>query len=166
MVLMLFDSSEKGLSEELNSHRHEQVSCNEVARESIAYTNQLFPELSVSFETTLPDSFCIESNRLYLMRSLREFLYNSAKYSDGKNIVLKVSETADTIRFVFEDTGPGIAEEYRDLMFVTFTKVNDLSEGLGLGLPLARRHIINLGGTLTLDTTYTAGCRFVIDFPK
>ena len=27
----------------------------------------------------------------------------------------------------------------------------NLSEGLGLGLPLARRHIINLGGTLTLE---------------
>ena len=51
-------------------------------------------------------------------------------------------------------------------MFMPFTKVNDLSEGLGLGLPLSKRHVQNLGGELTLDTTYREGCRFVIELPK
>jgi len=50
-------------------------------------------------------------------------------------------------------------------MFTPFTKVNDLSEGLGLGLPLCRRHILNLGGNLTLDANYHDGCRFVIELP-
>ena len=66
---------------------------------------------------------------------------------------------------VFEDTGTGIAEEYRELMYEPFTKVNDLSEGLGLGLPLAKRHVLNLGGDLFLDTSYHDGCRFVIELP-
>ena len=165
MVLMLYDSSDVGLAEERSSQR-ELVSCNEIARESIGHTNDHFPHLQIRFETSLPDTFCIMTNRLYLMRSLREILYNSAKYSDGEHVALLLSETDDAVRFVFEDTGPGIAEEYHDLIYTPFTKVDDLSEGLGLGLPLAKRHIVNLGGRITLDTTYHEGCRFIIELPK
>ena len=51
-------------------------------------------------------------------------------------------------------------------MFTPFSKVDDLSEGLGLGLPLTKHHIERLGGTLTLDTDYHDGCRFIIEMPK
>ena len=144
----------------------EEVSCNDVARESITYTYQHFPEISIDFQTELPDTCCIYASRIFLMRSLREILYNSCKYSDGQNISLHIQEGPTTVRFVFEDTGPGIPENYRAYMFETFSKSDDLSEGLGLGLPLAKRHIENMGGTLMLDTTYHEGCRFIIELPK
>lgn len=167
MVLMLFDSSDTGITEELsNNSLKEDVSCNEAARESISYTNVHFPSLSVHFKTCLPDSFCIRAHRVYLIRSLRELLYNAAKYSDGKHISLQVDQTETAVRFVFEDKGPGMPEEYGDKIFKLFSKVNDLSEGLGLGLSLVKRHITNMGGTITLDTSYHEGCRFIIEMPK
>ena len=49
--------------------------------------------------------------------------------------------------------------------FKFFAKVDDLSEGLGLGLPLTKRHAQNLGGDLTLDDNYHDGCRFIIELP-
>ncbi|MBQ8656307.1 MAG: Cache 3/Cache 2 fusion domain-containing protein [Prevotella sp.] len=165
MVLMLYDSSESGQSEELLSHRQQQVFCNEIARESIASTHQHFPRLPIKFETSLPDTFYIRSNALYLMRSMREILYNSAKYSDKEQITLQVSATADVVRFVFSDTGPGIDEADHQQLYQPFYKVSDLSEGLGLGLPLTKRHVQNLGGTLTLDTDYHEGCRFIMELP-
>ena len=166
MVLMLFDSSARGATEELYANRDEEVSCNEIAHESIAHTNEHFPNLPIAFTTDLPDDFYINTNRLYLMRSIRELLYNAAKYSDGQNISLRVSEMGSMVRFIVEDTGPGIAAEDSDRLFEMFTKVNDLTEGLGLGLALAKRHIQNLGGDLFLDPSYHAGCRFIIELPK
>ena len=167
MVFMLFDSSETGKSEEQSSgQQYEQVACNEVARESISQTLTHFPGLSIALETSLPDSFRIRANRLLLLRSLREMLYNSAKYSDGKHIVFKVSQTPTGVRFIFTDTGPGIPPDYRSQMFVPFSKHDDLSEGLGLGLSLSRRHIMNMGGSLQLDENYHDGCRIIIDLPK
>ena len=166
MVLMLYDSSDTGISQARSSNMQEEVSCNDVARESITYTYQHFPEISVDFQTELPDTYCIYASHIFLMRSLREILYNSCKYSDGQNISLHIQEGPSTIRFVFEDTGPGIPENYRGYMFETFSKSDDLSEGLGLGLPLAKRHIENMGGTLMLDTTYHEGCRFIIELPR
>ena len=167
MILMLFDSSDTGLTKELSdSQMREAVSCNEVARESIADTTEHFPQLDILFETTIPDTLYIHTNRLYLMRSLREILYNAAKYSDGKHVALKITETENAIHFTIEDKGIGISESYHDSMYQFFSKVNDLSEGLGLGLPLSQRHVSNLGGTLTLDTSYQEGCRFIVEIPK
>ena len=166
MVLMLFDSSDIGISEELNSHKHEPVSCNDVCRESIMFTNLHFPDLPIQFSTEVDDDFSIPTNHLYLMRSIREILYNAGKYSDGQHIALYVRLTETTVRIIIEDKGPGIAANESDALFKPFIKSNDLSEGLGLGLPLSRRHIQNLGGDLRLDTDYHEGCRFIIELPR
>lgn len=166
MVKMLFDSSVRGSTEELYANRDEEVSCNEVAHESMANVLEHFPELVIKYATDLPDDFFINTNRHYLVRSVRELLFNAAKYSDGQNVCLRVSEMGSMVRFIVQDTGPGIAEEDIARLFEMFTKVNDISEGLGLGLALSRRHILNLGGDLILDTNYRAGCRFIIELPK
>jgi signal transduction histidine kinase len=51
-------------------------------------------------------------------------------------------------------------------MFDPFAKVDDFTEGLGLGLPLTKQHVMRLGGELTFDTSYKKGCRFIIDIPR
>jgi signal transduction histidine kinase len=99
------------------------------------------------------------------MRALRELLYNSAKYSDGQNIKLIVERKDNIVRFVVEDTGKTITEADSKNIFKFFMKVDDLTEGLGLGLPLAKRHAQTLGGDLILDTNYHDGCRFIIEIP-
>jgi signal transduction histidine kinase len=143
-----------------------------VAREAVSYIKLHYPKLNVGIQTSVPDSFCMQTSRMYLMRSLREILYNSAKYSDGQHVMLYVEavpagegQTPTSVRFIVEDTGKGIAEADRELMFKFFAKVDDLSEGLGLGLPLAKRHARNLGGDLTLDVDYHDGCRFILELP-
>ena len=165
MLQMLFDSSDTGLSEELNSQKHDLILCNDVAREAIENTNLHYPNLQISFQSELADDFCIKGNRLYLMRALRELLYNSAKYSDGQHVSLHVTPTDCNIQYIVEDTGKSITEADRETIFKFFTKVDDLTEGLGLGLPLAKRHAQNLGGDLILDTSYQEGCRFIIEVP-
>ena len=165
MLQMLFDSSDTGLSEELNSQKHDLILCNDVAREAIENTNLYYPNLQISFQSELADDFCIKGNRLYLMRALRELLYNSAKYSDGQHVSLHVTPTDCNIQYIVEDTGKSITEADRETIFKFFTKVDDLTEGLGLGLPLAKRHAQNLGGDLILDTSYQEGCRFIIEVP-
>ena len=169
MSLMLFDSSPRGITEEQFANKDERVFCNEMAQTCIANIGLMYPDqpdLGITLETTLPYNFYIRTNRLFLTRSIQELLYNATKYSDRQHIVLQLSEEGDSVRFVVQDTGPGIAEEESTRLFEMFTKVNDLSDGLGLGLPLAMRHITNLGGDLTLDANYHDGCRIIIQMPK
>ena len=166
MIIMLLDSSSPTGDEKLITNRSEEVSCNEVARECIDYTVGHFPLLKVNFETELSDDVHILTNRLYLMRSIRELLYNAAKYSDGENVSLHVSQNNIHVLFIVQDVGPGLSDQTEEFIFKPFVKIDNLSEGLGLGLPLTKRHALFLGGDLIYDETYHEGCRFIIEMPK
>ena len=165
MVLMLLDSSDVGLSEEMKSLKEEHILVNKMARDCISNVYAQYPDSSIAFATSISDQFSLHTSKLYLVRSLLELLYNAAKYSDGKHIILRVAKIGKMLRFVVEDKGPGINKAYMNQMFVPFTKVNNLSEGLGLGLPLTKRHAKNLGGDLIIDTSYIEGCRIILELP-
>lgn len=166
MVIMLYDSSVRSLNKDFRLCEDDIVSCNEIARESIASIEEYFPDVPMNFKSEVADSLTLHTNRLYLKRILRELLFNACKYSDCKNIWLRVSENESLVRFTVEDTGPGIADEYASQLFELFSKSSDLTEGLGIGLPLTRRHVQDLGGEIRLDTDYKDGCRFIIEFSK
>ena len=166
MILMLYDSSEAGASEEKKCKRQDELSCNEIARESISYTKMHNPGVLIRFETTVPDSLYILTNRVYLTRTLRELLYNAAMHSDKKHIQMRVVHTSTHILFMVEDRGPGLPQEALYMIDDPFTKMDETSQGLGLGLPLCKRHAVNLGGDLILDPNYHDGCRFILQLPK
>jgi len=138
----------------------------QAAQEAADVIRQHYPDVDISIHTQLADDFALITNRNYFMRSLLELLYNAAKYSDGKHIELQVSADEAMVNFVVQDQGNGIPESEIEHLFKFFTKVDDLSEGLGLGLPLAKRHAQNLGGDVVLDPTYHAGCRFILTIPN
>ena len=166
MVQMLSDSSELAITHGFFSPKSDFISCNTVAQECIDYTRERFPKVTIHFTTDLSDSTNILTNHLFLMRTLRELLFNAAKYSDGQHITLRITETSSTIQFIVEDVGPGVPPELQHLLFKPFVKVDDLSEGLGLGLPLSKRHALNLGGDLLYDADYHDGSRFILEIPK
>lgn len=70
---------------------------------------------------------------------------------------------AHTQQFIVSDTGPGIPEEARADLFRPFTQVGDLTQGDGLGLPICSLMATKMNGSLTLDTGFTRGARFVLD---
>lgn len=166
LTLMLYDSSDAGIADKTRYLRNNVFSCNELAKECINYTLRNFHIKDIQLESELADSVCIKSNHLYMMRTLREMLYNAAKYSDGQHITLRITQTEANVRFIIEDIGPGLPEELIDIMYIPFTKTDNLSEGLGLGLPLCKSHVAGLGGELTYDSSYKKGCRFIIELPK
>ena len=165
MVMMLFDSSDNGKAETANCDKREMVACNDVCQVVLKFTTKNHPDIPVEYKTELADDFCIHTNYRYLEYSLEELLSNAIRYSDQQHISLHVTRNEEFVRFVVQDTGNGIAEADRDNIFKFFTKVDDFSEGLGLGLPLTKRHAETLGGNLILDTTYHEGSRFIFEIP-
>ena len=165
MVMMLFDSSDNGKAETANCDKREMVACNDVCQVALKFTTKNHPDIPVEYKTELADDFCIHTNYRYLEYSLEELLSNAVRYSDQQHISLHVTRNEEFVRFVVQDTGNGIAEADRDNIFKFFTKVDDFSEGLGLGLPLTKRHAETLGGNLILDTTYHEGSRFIFEIP-
>ena len=166
MELMMLDASETDASGLLLFTRFHEVSCNKIAREVIDHVQRHYPHTNIQFETELQDTFHILTNRLFLLCVLIEPLYNAVNYSDGKHISLRVSQTDTTVVFTIQDTGPGLPADLPDMVYEPYTLPEDMPEGVGLGLPLARRHAKHLGGKLTIDPDYHDGCRIVIEMPK
>ena len=168
MIIMLYDSSSIRGDDKLlnNAQNGEEVSCNEIARECISSTLAQFPDVDIKLTSELSDQVHILANHLYLVRIIRELLYNAAKYSDGLHIRLHISETSTHVLFTVEDVGPGLSGNVDELINKPFNKLDDLSEGLGLGLPLTKRHALSMGGDLIFDANYSVGCRFIVEMPK
>ena len=165
-TLMLYDISDTGNADTKRYQKDDIVPCNELARDCIDYVKEQFTGAVINFETDLPDSFTIKTNRIFLMRTVKELLYNAAKYSDRHHILVRLIQTDTTVHFIVEDVGPGLPENSQELIFMPFTKVDDLSEGLGLGLPLCKTHIKALGGKVIHDKSYQQGCRIIAELPK
>ena len=165
-TLMLFDVSDSRIADNSRYDRTDLVSCNELGRECVDYTMILHPIKGLHFETELPDDCCVKTNRLYLMRTIRELLLNAAKFSDGQHVALRLKQTETAVQFIIEDVGPGLPKDLETMIFEPFIKVDNLSEGLGLGLPLCKDHVVGLGGNLVYDANYQEGCRFIVEVPK
>ena len=101
-----------------------------------------------------------------IWKNIREMLDNAVKHSDRKHIMMRVVHSSTHILFMVQDTGPGLPEDAQHLIDKPFAKVDMLSQGLGLGLPLCKRHAMTLGGELTLDPNYHDGCRFILQLPR
>lgn len=96
---------------------------------------------------------------------LAKLLDNAAKFTKQGSIILSLNREADKMHFAVTDTGCGIPADKSELIFERFTKLDSFSQGTGLGLSIARMVAQHLGGTLTLDTTYTQGAKFDLIIP-
>lgn len=139
-------------------------SCNALCHEAISNVILLNPDtVSISVKTNLPDDFTIHTDREALLSILGELLDNANKFTYRGSITMECSMPDDqTVAFTVSDTGIGIAKDDCERIFTKFTKVNNFTEGVGLGLSLSKQTAQMLGGELTIDTTYQEGSRFIL----
>ncbi|GFI00916.1 HAMP domain-containing sensor histidine kinase [uncultured Phocaeicola sp.] len=106
----------------------------------------------------------IKTNAEELERILNHLLNNAAEYTESGKISLEFKKrSAHTHQFILTDTGTGIPVEERDKLFKPFAEIRDLTQGNGLGLPTCSLIAYKLNGTLTLDTDYKKGTRFILE---
>ena len=142
------------------------VSCSELAREAFDSTSGLIAHTAEMFlDCRVPDELSVKTNRHHLLIVLTELLFNALHFTTEGSVTMRVEIVDDNLLFIIEDTGPGIPPDKVDFVFEKFTKIDMFTEGLGLGLFLCRRVVQLMGGSLTLDTQYTGGCRFMLQLP-
>ena len=131
----------------------------QLAKEKGKFVND---DVTINVSSNIDDGFFITTNRDMLKRAIVPLIDNAMKYTAKGTITLGASVTDDELKLTVEDTGCGIPEAEAEHIFERFVKLDTFKEGIGLGLPLCRVIIARLGGTISLDTNYKEGARFVI----
>ena len=121
--------------------------------------------VAIRLETSLDDKFTLNTNENMLKRIVSALLENAVKYTELGSIFIKASQDDNQLVIAVEDTGCGIPEKEAEHIFDRFVKLDSFKEGIGLGLPLSRKLAEQLGGNVTLDTSYKDGARFVLSLP-
>ena len=139
-------------------------SCNALCREIISSFRLTSPHMvKLGFETTLPDDFNIFSDQEKVKSILMELLDNANKFTQQGAITLSCSQPdAHIVNIKVSDTGIGIPKANRQQIFTKFTKIDDFTEGVGLGLTLSKRTAKILDGDLILDPFYSEGASFIL----
>lgn len=105
-----------------------------------------------------------------LFHIAENLLENALKFTpDGGTVWVRVREERSTAVLEVEDTGIGIGGEDRSEIFEVFRQVERGSEqdrsGSGLGLPIVKKLVDGLDGTIEVDSEIGQGSCFTVRLP-
>ena len=112
----------------------------------------------------------------YVKRVMMNILSNAMKYNrENGHIYISCIEIPSgqpemtIMEFVCRDTGIGMAEEFQKHIFEPFAQEHSGSRtkfaGTGLGMPIAKKLIEKMSGTITFESVEGVGTTFVIRVP-
>jgi signal transduction histidine kinase len=105
-----------------------------------------------------------------LSQILRNFISNALKFTtEGEVRVTAGLVSEGVVEFAVIDTGIGIAEDHLTALFSDFvqvdTRIQKRLRGTGLGLSLAKKFAVLLGGTVAVASKVGKGSRFSVRIP-
>ena len=112
----------------------------------------------------------------YVKRVMMNILSNAMKYNrENGHIYISCIEIPSgqpettTMEFVCRDTGIGMAEEFQKHIFEPFAQEHAGSRtkfaGTGLGMPITKKLVEKMGGTISFESKEGTGTTFVIRIP-
>jgi signal transduction histidine kinase len=104
-----------------------------------------------------------------LRRAVYNLLLNACQaVSRGEppaRVALETSIGARGLRITVRDSGPGVPDAIRELLFQPFVSEGKQS-GVGLGLALTKRIVEAHGGSIDLEESVTGNTAFTISLPR
>jgi len=117
-------------------------------------------DIQVDCAPGLPD---VAADEARFPLALANLAANAAKFARHR-IRLSARPTEGGVRFLVEDDGPGVSEDYRGRIFERFFRIPGQSqEGVGLGLSIAREIVRAHGGHIAVGSAPEGGAAFHID---
>ncbi|MCH9806130.1 MAG: hybrid sensor histidine kinase/response regulator [Alphaproteobacteria bacterium] len=140
---------------------------------------ELFENLSVDFTPIaaqkglelkiVATNLWVKSDRRLLRRVVQNFVSNAVKYTRSGKIVLGARRHGESISIEIHDTGPGIPDDKRSVIFQEFQRLDGAGStagGLGLGLSIVKRICKLLDHPITLTSKPGQGSNFSISVKR
>ncbi len=111
----------------------------------------------------------IYTDNIKLNKVLSILLENAIKFTKSGCIELGICQKGKNLEFFVKDSGIGIDENKKDLIFERFMQadVSDTRhfEGSGLGLTIAKAYVESMGGSIGIESDTAQGSLFYISIP-
>ncbi|MEE9271580.1 MAG: HAMP domain-containing sensor histidine kinase [Candidatus Krumholzibacteria bacterium] len=122
-----------------------------------------------SLRTNLAERAVVLADPVALRRVLENLVDNAIDSLESRPGTVTIAtelvsgETGKRVRITVTDTGAGMSEEKRAKVFDDFYTTKD--GGTGLGLSIVRRLVMDLDGSIEVESEEGTGSRFVVDLP-
>lgn len=132
--------------------------------ETVMQTKNIF------FSIQGPESLMADVDGEKIQRVFMNLLSNAIKFTpEGGRIRVHIREDGNQAVVVFEDTGPGIKQELKDLIFERFRQLDGGADrktgGTGLGLAIVKDFVEMHLGQVELIQGQTSGATFKVSLP-
>ena len=111
------------------------------------------------------EEFQIQTDREKLLEILDNLVQNAVKFTTEGSIMLGYDVHENWVRIWVKDTGKGIPPEDQERIFERFVKLDEFVPGTGLGLSVAKSHVLNLNGTIGVESHVGEGSTFWFELP-
>ena len=116
------------------------------------------------FSVSIPNGIMVRADRTRLRQILRNLLENATKYGGDQILVEGELSGPGQYTISVSDNGSGIDDEHQERIFEHFEQLSTgdarLEQGVGLGLPIARKLARAMGGDLWYEDRFPVGSKF------
>jgi signal transduction histidine kinase/GAF domain-containing protein len=111
----------------------------------------------------------LETDRGKLATVLRNLIDNALKFTQEGTVSVAAAPAGDAVVFTVADSGIGISEQDLPVIFELFRQVEPAHTrkhgGVGLGLYMVKRLLMQLRGEIEVESALGAGSRFLVRIP-
>jgi two-component system, NtrC family, sensor histidine kinase AtoS len=151
---------------EFQDPQYEIVSVTSLARESLDGWKSMFEKAGILFKLILPNTDCeVECCAFQINQVLTNILRNALEAVKGREsglVEMNWQVAHDHLKISVTDNGPGVPQEYADLIMNPHFTTKP--SGKGLGLSISQRIVLAHHGELRLDRLQP-GARFIVRLP-
>lgn len=136
-----------------------------ICAELVAETCEgLVKNRSIQIRLEIPPGLMVEADESRIRQILRNLIHNAIQSMEQGIIIVRGEQNGGQVSIWVEDTGCGIPEEKKELIFEPYIALR--SQGIGLGLYLARQLAELMGGTIALEwSRINEGSSFIFSLP-
>ena len=125
---------------------------------------------SIELVCDADESINIRANADYVKQIILNLVDNAIKYTpENGDVNVKIFKEKDYAVIKVSDTGMGIPKEDQSRIFERFYRVDKARSreigGTGLGLAITKHIVINLGGTISVESVLEKGSTFTVKIP-
>ena len=126
--------------------------------------------LQLLYKTALsPNESIIKTDQEKIYAILTNLVNNAVKHTSTGSIEFGYDKKGKYLEFYVKDTGIGVAEHQKEIIFERFRQGDDLTkqytEGTGLGLSISKAYVEMLGGKIWLESEFGKGSTFYFTLP-